>query len=317
MSIACFCRAMGRGLVFSLLVGLLGGCQPPGSVPVDVTPLVQSGTAVSGTVDRAFMLPGGSSSLATLRARPDFLGEAPTRNILCTAPSPDWATALAMAQQLQGSGGVTGGPTASLTASNSLTETTTALAGRTAGVVALRDGLYKACEAYTNGVIGKDAYALILSQYGNLLVALAGGSGGGGNGPAVAGTAATGGGTTGTTASGTSAQTGGGAAQAGAATVAQMQQGVLQALLVACISEYDPTVHGGERNTLLTADSDGCKSLFKQVIATAPALLKPASVATAAAAPASPRQPAAATPNAAAKAICCSSESGVSRSTRR
>ncbi len=53
-------------------------------------------------------------------------------------------------------------------------EQITALEGRNAGVLALRDGLYTACQAYVNGVIGHDAYALILSQYGNLLVALAG-----------------------------------------------------------------------------------------------------------------------------------------------
>jgi hypothetical protein len=46
------------------------------------------------------------------------------------------------------------------------------LAGRTAGVLALRDGLYATCQAYANGALGQSAYALGLSQYGNLLVAL-------------------------------------------------------------------------------------------------------------------------------------------------
>jgi hypothetical protein len=39
-------------------------------------------------------------------------------------------------------------------------------------VLALRDGLYATCQAYTNGALGQSAYALGLSQYGNLLVAL-------------------------------------------------------------------------------------------------------------------------------------------------
>jgi hypothetical protein len=36
----------------------------------------------------------------------------------------------------------------------------------------LRDGLYATCQAYANGALGQSAYALGLSQYGNLLVAL-------------------------------------------------------------------------------------------------------------------------------------------------
>ena len=36
-----------------------------------------------------------------------------------------------------------------------------------AGVVALRDGLYAACQAYANGVLGQDAYSLILEPVRN------------------------------------------------------------------------------------------------------------------------------------------------------
>jgi hypothetical protein len=82
-------------------------------------------------------------------------------------------TALAIAA----SGGASGGPSGSLSRNATTTEAISAMAGRTAGVVALRDGLYSACQAYANRVIGKDAYALILSQYGNLLVLLAGTTG--------------------------------------------------------------------------------------------------------------------------------------------
>jgi hypothetical protein len=85
------------------------------------------------------------------------------------------------------------------------TETATQLAGRTAGVLALRDGLYAACQSYVNGVLGHDAYAMILSQYGNLLVALAG-TGTGGN-----------------------------------PTPYTPQEAAITAMLVACISEHDPT----------------------------------------------------------------------------
>jgi len=205
---------------------------------------------------------------------------------MCIAPSPDWATALATANSLAGSGGVTGGASASLNASNSSSETITALAGRTAGVVALRDGLFSACQAYANGIIGKDAYSLILSQYGNLLVALAGSSGGGGSssstpaastpsGVAVAVSTGASSGSSPTPAA--SANTG----QSSNGVVAQMQQQALQAMLVACISENDPTVHPPKdfsaANQLL---EHHCNTLIQYVVAAVPDLLKPASGTT-------------------------------------
>ena len=44
-----------------------------------------------------------------------------------------------------------------------------ASAGRSTALLGLRDGLYRACEAYANGAIGADAYALVLSRYGQLM----------------------------------------------------------------------------------------------------------------------------------------------------
>ncbi len=92
--------------------------------------------------------------------------------LICSEPSPDIATALSTALALTGSGKAPNGVTASVGFSESTAEAITALAGRTEAVVALRDGLFKACEAYANGLIHRGAYALILSQYGDLLVTL-------------------------------------------------------------------------------------------------------------------------------------------------
>jgi hypothetical protein len=152
--------------------------------------------------------------------------------------------------------------------------------GRTAGVVALRDGLYKACEAYANGVIGKDAYALVLSQYGNLLVALAGGTSGGSNAggapsapatavPAGIAVAVTGGAPTGSNPSSSTAS-----APAANAGVAQMQQEAVQGLLVTCINEFDPTVRpADQQNRELIAP---CRNLIGAVVGKASELLTPA-----------------------------------------
>src|SRR5258708_4254681 len=87
---------------------------------------------------------------------------------MCTEPAPD--VAVAFGTSLAGAANITGKGSGGFGANTS--EAALALAGRTAGVLALRDGLYATCQAYTNGVLGQSAYALGLSQYGNLLVAL-------------------------------------------------------------------------------------------------------------------------------------------------
>jgi hypothetical protein len=128
---------------------------------------------------------------------------------VCTEPSPDVAIAFGHSLSAQASVSEPNKFSGSGQLSASTTEQATALAGRTAGVLALRDGLFAACQAYTNGVLGQDAYAMVLSQYGNLLVALAGPS------------------------------SGAGAEQA--YTPYTPQDVALATLLVGCISEYDPT----------------------------------------------------------------------------
>jgi|FEC22Drversion2_1045045.scaffolds.fasta_scaffold01007_8 hypothetical protein len=232
-----------------------------------------SGQPIGGAVDRAVLLPGGDYSLTTLRQRPES-GQIP--KVLCQAPSPDWATAIAMQQQLSASGNFFHGSSGQFAGSNSYSETIAAMAGRTAGVVALRDGLYSACQAYANGVIGKDAYALILSQYGYLLVALAGNSGGAGGGgsseksgsstspampPGVAvavNTAAA----APTSFSSPQGKPAGGASGPNVTQLAQQQMQIMHALMVTCISAYDNTVRtaGEQANTLLTQKT--CRELM-------------------------------------------------------
>jgi hypothetical protein len=91
--------------------------------------------------------------------------------VMCTEPSPDVAKALSAAAQLSGSGG-NAGTTGSLAAGGASAEAVIALAGRSTALLGLRDGLYRACEAYANGAIGADAYALVLSRYGQLMTTL-------------------------------------------------------------------------------------------------------------------------------------------------
>jgi hypothetical protein len=287
----------GRVLSLVLLSGIAGGCETSNKTPIglggifnqpttyaaalpnDPTPNPEAGRPIGGAVDKAVLLPGGDYTLTTLRERP-VDGNVP--RVLCQAPSPDWATALAMQQQLSASGNFFQGSSGQFSGSNSYTETIAALAGRTAGVVALRDGLYSACQAYANGVIGKDAYALILSQYGYLLVALAGNNNSSSTSNPAGNSQKTSSSTTSSTQPGVAVAVNTAAAapapqqQQGKGSdtpsapntsqLAQMQIQIMHALMVACISAQDPTARAPNRirddpNELLS--SKNCKGLME------------------------------------------------------
>jgi hypothetical protein len=119
--------------------------------------------------------PGGSNSVAFTTADVRMISqrEHPVmhNNIVCTEPSPDVAKALATAAGLSAQGG-NGAASGSLSLSGSSAEAIAELAGRSTALLGLRDGLYRACEAYANGIIGQDAYALVLSRYGQLMTTL-------------------------------------------------------------------------------------------------------------------------------------------------
>ncbi len=235
------------------------------------------------TLDNTTLLIARPSS-RLVSVRPRVLGTQTTQ-VLCTEPSPDVALALARSANFAGSGSAPSSPSASLSGGFTSSETASLLAGRTAGVVALRDGLYVACQAYVNGVIGHDSYAIILSQYGKLLNELVGGgSAGNGNN---ASSSDKGGGTTATTVPGalvltiaggsiTSPITDSGRSSTPAASNKTTTQSSTtdaardDLLLVACIAEFDPTriapldprTGSPLRNQLLDGN---CKTFVKRI----------------------------------------------------
>jgi hypothetical protein len=93
------------------------------------------------------------------------------QKVICTEPSPDVAKAISTAFSASGSGG-NGTATGNVAFSGANAEAVAELAGRSTALLGLRDGLYRACEAYANGVIGSDTYALIVSRYGQLMTTL-------------------------------------------------------------------------------------------------------------------------------------------------
>lgn len=196
-----------RLVACAALSAFLGGCSPNMSVSQQ-----QFGSS-------QVMIAPGNLRLITERQRD---GQA----VVCTEPSPDYAVAfgtkVSASLKTTPPAGATG-----IDASGSLdrTEAVTAGAGREAAVLALRDGLYAACQAYANGVIGQDAYSLVLSQYGTLLAAIV-------NPPK------------------------------DGASAAYSNDG-LAALVTACVSAYDPTRRSTSRNALL--DIGTCRAVLRRV----------------------------------------------------
>jgi hypothetical protein len=196
------------------VVCLVSGCVDPNAWPQAFT-----------FGDMPILVSGPDVRLVTERNRP--MMNSPALPTVCTEPSPDVAVAFGRSLAAQASVSEQNKFSGSGSISATSTEQVTALAGRTAGVLALRDGLYAACQAYTNGTLGQNAYAMVLSQYGNLLVALAAPSADNGSGSAS-----------------------GGGSSGGSKTNAALfspKDATLAALLVSCISEYDPTRLGARK----------------------------------------------------------------------
>lgn len=104
------------------------------------------------------------------------------RNYLCAEPSPDVAKAVQAAVGLSGGLGVgltpPAGPGTEVDArlaaqlSFSRAESMAQLTKRIATIQLLRDGMYRACEAYANGAIGREIYTAIVSRYDTTMITM-------------------------------------------------------------------------------------------------------------------------------------------------
>ena len=99
--------------------------------------------------------------------------------VICTEPRPDIAKALSTLASGSASvnlnlpvAGAVVNEAGSAEGTRATAEQLAQLTERVPPIQAMRDGLYRACEAYANQVIGRNAYALILSRYGELLTTL-------------------------------------------------------------------------------------------------------------------------------------------------
>jgi hypothetical protein len=108
-------------------------------------------------------------------------GQIIPRQIICAEPSPDVAKAFATAFNMSGSFAGSGkGPNlpadidakTAFALSNSRAETLAQMTNRLATIQLLRDGLYRACEAFQNGAISDTTYAVIISRFDKAMVTM-------------------------------------------------------------------------------------------------------------------------------------------------
>jgi hypothetical protein len=87
--------------------------------------------------------------------------------IVCAEPSPDTMSAIAAAARAAGGNGEV-----QANLSYAVSQSAASIGIRTPTIQLLRDGLYRACEGYLNGVLNKTAYEIILRNYDRIMVAL-------------------------------------------------------------------------------------------------------------------------------------------------
>ena len=103
-------------------------------------------------------------------------GRAIPLQITCAEPSPDIAKAVQESFGLGAGGGVAipaqGSGEAAIAIASARAEAAAQLGERLATIQLLRDGLYRACEAYANGAFSEVTYAVLLSRYDDTMVSL-------------------------------------------------------------------------------------------------------------------------------------------------
>ena len=135
----------------------------------------------SGTTFRTFSALGGESISIDAHQRAIITTEIRDENgqrrlIYCAEPSPDAFASInstlnrslaAKASNAESQGEITAETLETLTSVASA-----ALNARNATIQLLRDGLYRACEAYATGALSKNEYVGIVGQYQNVILAL-------------------------------------------------------------------------------------------------------------------------------------------------
>jgi hypothetical protein len=131
---------------------------------------------------RSFDLDGGDSLSVDAKQRLVFVtergGKRGDKRVVCAEPSPDALSAIATA----GSAAIAfpqvlpGGQTGQASGKGGFTQNEAAgsIGLRTQAIQLLRDSLYRACEAYMNGVIDRAEYSFILMNIDRVMISIVG-----------------------------------------------------------------------------------------------------------------------------------------------
>lgn len=149
-----------RYLLASTAIGvalLTGGCTENDQSIYRTVDLSKGSTLVTDAKARAVLnLPPGSGS------SPGYI--VPSR-IICAEPSPDVAQAVSKSFGAELSAAIASEGSGQAQIAAAQAASVAELGKRLAAVQALRDGLYRACEAYANGAMTDASYAAILGGY--------------------------------------------------------------------------------------------------------------------------------------------------------
>lgn len=160
-------------LGLSCVAVLVGGCATGTGRPAEVTTTALQGgeVAVGTTADTRLVFSSPNIGDNTLRR---------TANITCAEPSPDIAKIASEAFSASLSAGADapifngqqGEASLAGALGNSRAEHVAELGRRLATVQLVRDSLFRACEAYANGAIDETMYAIAISRFDDVMVAL-------------------------------------------------------------------------------------------------------------------------------------------------
>ena len=143
-------------------------------------------TGCANYIFRSFDLDGGDSLSLDAKQRLVLVthkgGKSGSRRIVCAEPSPDAFSATSASASASTAftfpsllpGGQTGSTGGSGGFAGATSESAASIAMRTQTIQLLRDGLYRACEAYMNGAIDQHQYNIILLNIDKLMVTLLG-----------------------------------------------------------------------------------------------------------------------------------------------
>jgi len=131
----------------------------------------------TSTVSRKNSMKTGDVLLTTADLRQTVRSSTPGSAITCAEPSPDVAKIAAASLDTSASGSASSignavSPELAFTLAMTRSEALAQLGQRLATIQLLRDGMFRACEAFANGAIDQVAYSAILSRYDKVMVTM-------------------------------------------------------------------------------------------------------------------------------------------------